>query len=101
VNHTDRIELPYGCTNRDQRYTMADPEHPESLAVRRRISTALTSGGPRAESVTLTRAEAMTVVWLLDEYHRIAVGISTTKDAVGKLRALRAALRARREAPHV
>lgn len=99
MNHTDRITLPYGCTNRDQRYTMADPEHPEALAVRARITNVLHGGGPRAESVTLTRAEAMTVVWLLDEYHRLAVAVPTTEAAVRKLRELRACLRIRRGWP--
>lgn len=98
MNHMDRIALPPGVTDPQKRYTMTDPEHPECLAVRQRITNALCGGGPPAESVTLTRAEAMVVVWLVDEYCRLAVTIDTTAAAVRKLRELRAALRARREA---
>ena len=99
MSHRHRIELPLGVTDVAMRYTMTDPEHADVRGVRDRIHGALC--WDQRDTVTLTRTEGMAALWVLDEYHRLTVAIDTTKTALRKLRELRAALRARREAADV
>lgn len=99
MNHRHRIELPLGVTDVAMRYTMTDPEHADVMGAAAAIHGALC--WDQRDTVTLTRTEGMAALWVLDEYHRLTVAIDTTKTALRKLRELRAALRARREAADV
>ena len=99
VEGEERVTIERLTTDVAMRYTMTDPEHADVRGVRDRIHGALC--WDQRDTVTLTRTEGMAALWVLDEYHRLTVAIDTTKTALRKLRELRAALRARREAADV
>lgn len=96
MNHRHRILLPHGVADIRKRYTMADPEHPEVIDAHRRLRDAAYCG--ESELTLLTKSQARLLLLMLDDYARLTLTIDTTASAVRKLRELRAALRARRDA---
>ena len=92
------LQLPHDNDDPSKRYALADPDELTPYAVRAYRATYYDEPDDSDELVTVSRKSMIALLAMAESYQALTMSALTQKDAVGKLRDLWRARRARKAA---